>query len=148
MAKDQEFLPHEPSTKGRGNGQRASSLDSIAGQKLITTPRSQKNKLINQQQMRERVAAQGHLGGIVFCLKRFATIAENARIRKTAMTPGDRDKYSLQMKALDSRIAGHFKMLNKFLPDLKSLALETNEGDDLLASAARAWAKALEVEPD
>jgi hypothetical protein len=61
---------------------------------------------------------------------------------KRIITREEQAKYITETGIIKTKLDGHFKLLNKFLPDLR--AAETNDqGENPLAEAISSWAEAL-----
>lgn len=127
---------------------RAITHNSVAGQKIIPTKRAAKNKLVNQQQMREKIAARGHLTQAVQAIRKLTALEVNVQQHRTPLTPDEITKITLRTGILKTAFEAHMKMVNKFLPDLRSVNFESPDGSNPLEAAARAWALALEQDPD
>lgn len=100
------------------------------------------NKAINQAILREKIAARGHDLRANEVLKELRKIGEEVRQMKQ-MTKEDQAKIMTRIGALKSELDGHFKFLNKYLPDQRSVELTDPEGKNPMEAAARAWAEAL-----
>lgn len=105
--------------------------------------RRAKNKAINQAHLREAIAAGNHHHSITRTLDKVDKLYENLTARKTPMTREDQAKFMSQLAALKVKLDSQFKLLNKYLPDLRSIEFKEGEGANPLAQAAEAWAKAL-----
>lgn len=74
------------------------------------TTRKDKTKQIRQEQLREKLAAQGHIQHVI----QIATeLRENGKSMET-------NEITAKSKAADL----HMKLINKYLPDLKQVAQE------------------------
>ena len=113
----------------------------LAHRQKITQHRRDRNKAINQKLLREKLAASGHVGRIGTLLKRLDTMRGNVA-KKTFLEREEQAKYITETGIIKTELDSHFKLLNKYVPDLR--ATETNdEGENPLAEAMAAWAKAL-----
>lgn len=103
--------------------------------------RGAKNRSLNQAQLREKLAASGHVGRIDLCLKRLEAISD-AMKKKQFMEREEQAKTMTEIAVIKTRLDSHFKMLNKYLPDLRSAELD-DDGESPLTAAIEAWAKAV-----
>lgn len=72
--------------------------------------RSAKNKAIRQENLREQLAAQGHVQQVVNIAKKL-----------------NRDGNKMKATTIQAKIAAaniHLKLINKYLPDLKQVEIE------------------------
>ena len=97
------------------------------------------NKAINQAIMRERIAARGHDTRANEVLKELRKIGEEVRALKY-MDKEAQAKYMTRIGALKTELDGHFKFLNKYLPDQRSVELKDPDGNNPFERAAVAWA--------
>ena len=104
--------------------------------------RAAQNKLLNQKSLRNKLAAAGHVGQIGVCLKRLQTISTEVA-RKKYLEREEQAKYIVETGVLKTRLEAHFKILNKFLPDLRSVDFQNEEGGNPLEAAISAWSEAL-----
>ena len=110
-----------------------------------TTRRAKRNKRINQQLLREKIASQQHLSKINKIIEELMDINASAK-RKKFFDKSDQAKALTRIGALRTALDGQFRLLAKYLPDLRSIALENEDGSNPLAAAAKAWAEALDRE--
>ena len=110
--------------------------------------RTLKNKAINQSALRERLVSNGHLGRAVRILDLMADLAEEMRTRETPLIQGEQARYMIRQTALSRELDGHLRLINKFLPDLRALAIQDTTDGNPFDQAARLWAAALDSEPD
>jgi len=104
--------------------------------------RRDRNKAINQQLLREKMAAGGHLSRLGVLSRRLGTISGKVAKRRF-MNQDERGAVALEVSVLNAEANLHLKQINKYLPDLR--ASETNdEGDNPLADAIKSWAEALD----
>ena len=104
------------------------------------------NKKLNQQALREKLSTANHIGRIGTCLKRLEAI--NAQVaRKQGLEREEQAKYITEVGVLKTRLDAHFKLLNKFLPDLRSIDFQTEDGENPLEAAISAWSRALPKGP-
>jgi len=100
-----------------------------------------RNRAINQQSLLEKLAVGGHVSRIGVLLKRLDTMRSSVA-KKTFLEREEQAKYITETGIIKTELDSHFKILNKFLPDLR--ASETNdEGENPLAEAIASWTKAL-----
>ena len=107
------------------------------------------NKMSNQTLMRERLATQGHELGVLDCIVKLTTMETTVTKKaKAGLTREEQSYYIVRTGILKTKLDAHFKMISKFLPDLRSLEFKEGEGQNPLAQAAKAWAEALNKKPD
>lgn len=110
----------------------------------VNQKRFAKNREINQQLLREKLAAGHHHVDIVKALGECGALyAELKEI--TELEPEERAAYDVRLSALRLFLDGKFRLLAKYLPDQKQLV--DGDGNNPLAVIGAAWAKALDEEP-
>ena len=101
------------------------------------------NRRINQQVLREAIAAGNHHAKILKTLDEVNDLYESIRKRRS-MTREEQAAFLSKLQTLKVKMDGQFRLLNKYLPDLRSLEFREGEGEtNPFAAAARAWAEAL-----
>lgn len=136
-------LPKAKKKAVRKTPRKAVTSNSVAGQKVLAnSKRAQYNKKVNQQQHREKIAAAGHLGRVQVCLKRLEVMGSQVSGLR-GMTREQQAKYITETGMIKTRLDAHFKMINKFLPDIRTIDFRNEEGDNPLSAAIEAWSKAL-----
>lgn len=122
---------------------RAPKSDAVT---VVVTPSARRrgmvNKAINQALLREKIAARNHdvRANEVLCELRRLGEEVNAM---PFMGKDDQARIMTYIGALKTELDGHFKFLNKYLPDQRSVELTDPDGKNPLESAAKAWAEAL-----
>ena len=109
--------------------------------------RGQKNRAINQQLAREKISNGKHIEEVCKCLLDLGRIEQNAK-RVKKFDRNLQSKYMVRIGAIGKKMDGHLKLINKFLPDLKSSAIENEDGSNPIEEAAKTWAAALNRIPD
>jgi hypothetical protein len=66
---------------------------------------------------------------------------------KKVLLQGEQALYMTQIATLKTKIDARFKLLNKYLPDLRSMEFRDGEDGNPFATAAVAWAEALKQGP-
>jgi len=106
------------------------------------TKRSAKNKKINQVLLRQKIAAGNHHAHILKSIDELDKL--DAEVKKIkCMTREDQAKYMTRLGFLKTKIDAQFKLLNKYLPDLRSLEFKESDEGNPFVTAAKAWAEAL-----
>lgn len=108
--------------------------------------RAMANKAINQQALREKIANSKVITKIFKLIQREEVIRKNLAKRKF-LTPGEQAKHVQELNVIKSQKDSLFKLLNKFLPDLRSINFEDADGNNPLAVVLTAWSEALDQEP-
>lgn len=105
--------------------------------------RAEINRTINQEVLRETIAASCQHRHILNSLQEVddlrATIKDRSRVDK-----GQQAAFMCKLGALKVKIDAQFKLLNKYLPDLRNMELGTGDEKTPLSKALRNWADALE----
>lgn len=105
--------------------------------------RAAANRAINQRVLREAIAAGGHHRKIVDTLDQVTALHDSIRTKRT-MTKEEQAAFMSKLAALKTKMDAQFRLLAKYLPDLRSIEFREGEGEtNPFASAARAWAEAL-----
>lgn len=101
------------------------------------------NRAINQKLLREQISAGQHHVHIVKALDEVAKLRQDIS-KKKKMTKEEQAAFLSKLQALKVSMDGHFRLLNKYLPDLRSMEFREGDGEtNPFASAAKAWAEAL-----
>ena len=104
--------------------------------------RAEANKKINQQALREKIASGNHHAHILKSIEELGkTYDEIAKIK--IMDKGQQAKYMTQLAFLKTKMDGQFKLLNKYLPDVRAIEFQEGESGNPFTTAAKAWAEAL-----
>lgn len=108
---------------------------SLAARKL-------RNQKINQQLLREKIAAGNHHHHILKTIDELGKL--DAEVKKIkCMDRADQAKYMTRLAFLKTKLDAQFKLLNKYLPDLRAIEFREGEEGNPFATAAKAWAEAL-----
>ncbi len=105
--------------------------------------RKRKNQEINQRLLREKIAAGNHHHHILTSIEELGKLDAEVKEIKNMDKP-QQAKYMTRLAFLKTKLDAQFKLLNKYLPDLRSLEFRDEEGENPFASAAKAWAEALQ----
>lgn len=108
------------------------------------TRRAMRNKALNQQVIRERLANQGHVSEVIRCIKELDKMESNLKRRKTKLRDDEVQKIMMRTGILTKAIQARMKLISKYLPDLRSIDFQDKDGDNPFAKAAKAWVEALE----
>ena len=100
------------------------------------------NKAINQQLIREQIAASNHHGRILQTLEQVAQIHEEAK-KKGVRTREKQAEHTVRLGALKIILDTQFKLLAKYLPDVRAIEFKEGDGENPFAVAAKAWAEAI-----
>lgn len=123
--------------------------DSALSGDLVPKPNNKRavlNKRINQQAMRDRLQKQGHISEVIRCIKELDQMDANLKKRRKALTDAEQKKIMLRTGILTKAIDSRMKLISKYLPDLRSINFEDEDGGNPLETAISAWAKALTQE--
>lgn len=101
------------------------------------------NKAVNQKALREKLGAANHIGKIGLCLKRLEAMSEYTAKRRV-LDRGEQAKLITETGILKTRLDSHFRLLNKYLPDLRSIDFQNEDGNNPLEAAMIAWSRALD----
>lgn len=113
---------------------------------LRKNQRAKRNKEINQRNLREKIAAGQHHSKIVMTIDELGKLdSEIKKIKVGDFTREHQAKYMTRLGALRTRLDAQFKLLNKYLPDLRSIEFREGEEGNPFATAAAAWASALQL---
>lgn len=104
--------------------------------------RREYNQKINQELLRETIASASHHTKIV---KMMAELYEiNSEVRMLHMLDKeDQAAYMVRIGTIKTIMDAQFKLLNKYLPDLRTLEFREGDEGNPLATAAAVWAAAL-----
>lgn len=89
------------------------------------------NRMVRQEDMRERIRGSQLLGQIVKQETEFARIYREAK-DKGQLTAGEKNRFDVMLKALGMRQASTFKKLDKVLADLKAIELTDGDGNPVV----------------
>lgn len=93
------------------------------------TARGNKNRLLLQENLRDKMASQGHISYIVKLDKQLTSLVTGIQDAPSDEQDAIIKKNLAQAKIIETRLGVQFRMLNKYLPDLKSIELFSQEGD-------------------
>lgn len=105
------------------------------------------NRIIRQEDLRERIAQGQHLRRLEEVSIELMGIVARTK-QKKALTMDERKKYNLRLKALKQASDNHVKMLNKLIGDEKALEVRDPEGKNPFLSLANAMKMALDDDED
>ena len=114
----------------------------VARHKTEIPRRAKMNKAINQDALRQKIAAGNHHHHIIKTLDEVSKLHDEVK-KKKILDKGEQAAYMTRLGALKTKLDGQFKLLNKYLPDLRSIDFKDDSGNNPLAEAAKAWAMAL-----
>jgi len=81
----------------------------------MAATRAQQNKSIRQEALREQLSAQGHVQQAVVIIDKLTDLSV--------------DLDSLHIQRLNIAMGGHFKLINKYLPELKASEMSLIDED-------------------
>jgi hypothetical protein len=105
------------------------------------------NVLINQSLLRERIAAGGHHTRILDNLDELIKLLKSVQ-KKSGLSREEQAAHLAKLGTIKTIIDTRFRLLAKYLPDLRSLEFKQEDGSNPFAAAAKAWAEALNKKPD
>lgn len=100
------------------------------------------NREINQRELRAKIAAGNHHYHILKTIEELDKLYDAQRNKKK-MDRGEQALFMSRLGALRTKLDAQFKLLNKYLPDLKMVDFGDGQGNNPMVDAARAWAQAL-----
>ena len=96
---------------------------------------AQANRRIRQEELREKLVAQGHLEQVIKNIEKIEALKLKPKEGSEEIEYKDYQYNTFELQRLDKAISARLKLVNKYLPDLKATEVTGEGGEDIRVAA-------------